>query len=208
MSIEPPAKLWMWIAGKIFSSPGTEGKREGQRSSPAPKQDRLASGTSLLGRLLFFGHLGAVGCAATLALAGVLAFAAVVAGLATALALARVLAFTGVLFLHLLVVGLLVLARVLILRAERRLQRGKQGRSLDCCTGPGDQSCERRTGEQCLCRLCHVKSLLSIRLRNETPSERSLRLVDRESPCPLRLNRLFSAISRRLGAPGQERPVH
>src|SRR5713226_4716596 len=189
MSIEPPAKLWMWIAGKIFSSPGTEGKREGQRSSPAPKQDRLASGTSLLGRLLFFGHLGAVGCAATLALA-------------------RVLAFAGVLFLHLLVVGLLVLARVLILCAERRLQRGKQGRSLDCCTGPGDQSCERRTGEQCLCRLCHVKSLLSIRVRNETPSERSLRLVDRESPCPLRLNRLFSAISRRLGAPGQERPVH
>src|SRR5260370_10622257 len=138
----------------------------GQRSSPAPKQDRLASGTSLLGRLLFFWHLGAVGCATTLALAGVLAFAAVVAGLATALALARVLAFTGVLFLHLLVVGLLVLARVLILRAERRLQRGKQGRSLDCCTGPGDQSCERRTSEQGLCRLCHLKNLLSIRVRN------------------------------------------
>src|SRR5260370_13888089 len=116
MSIEARAKPRKRIGGKRFSSPRTEGKREGQRSSPAPDQDRLASGTSLLGWLLFFGHLGAVGCAATLALAGVLAFAAVVAGLATALALARVLAFTCVLFLQLLIVALLVLARVLILR--------------------------------------------------------------------------------------------
>ena len=43
------------------------------------------------------GHLGAVGCAAALALATVFAFAAVVAGFAAALALAVVLALTGVL---------------------------------------------------------------------------------------------------------------
>src|SRR5258708_30523291 len=64
-----------------------------------------------LGRRLFFGHLGAVGCATALALARVLAFATIVARFAAALALARVLAFTGVLFLHLLVrllVGLLL----------------------------------------------------------------------------------------------------
>src|SRR5260370_1314949 len=112
------------------------------------------------------------------------------------LGLARVLAFTGVLFLDLLVgllVGLLVLARVLILCAERSLQRGKQGRSLDCYTGPGDQSCERRTSEQSLCRLCHLKDLLSIRVRNGTPTGRSFHLVDREPPCPLRLDRLPSA---------------
>src|SRR5260370_18401667 len=66
----------------------SKGKREGQRSSPAPDQGRLASETFFLGRCLFFAPLCALGRAATLALAGVLAFAAVVAGLATALALA------------------------------------------------------------------------------------------------------------------------
>ena len=49
----------------------------------------------MLGRLLFVGHLGAVCCAAALALAGVLAFATGIAGLAAALALAVVLARAG-----------------------------------------------------------------------------------------------------------------
>src|SRR5258708_3089490 len=69
-----------------------------------------------LGRRLFFGHLGAVGCATALALARVLAFATIVARFAAALALARVLAFTGVFFLHLLV-RLLVGLLICILRA-------------------------------------------------------------------------------------------
>ena len=42
-------------------------------------------------------HLGAVGCAAALALAAVLLFAAVVAALAAALTLTVILAFTGML---------------------------------------------------------------------------------------------------------------
>jgi len=78
-------------------------------------------------------RLGAVSCAATLALAGVLAFAAIVAGFAAALSLAIVFAFTG------------VLAFVLIKRGfcERRFARldhagGARGRGscLHCgCTG-------------------------------------------------------------------------
>ena len=49
------------------------------------------------GKLDQLRHLGAVGCAAALALAAVLSFAAVVARLAAALAFAVVLAFTGML---------------------------------------------------------------------------------------------------------------
>ena len=67
-------------------------------------------------------HLGAVGCAAALALAAVLAFAAVVAGLAAALSLAIVLAFTGVL-------GRLVLSGV----AEAGLGRLDRGALRSCC---------------------------------------------------------------------------
>jgi len=80
-----------------------------------------------------------VGPAATLALAGVFALAAVVACLAGALALARVLALAGVSVL--LVLGffrLLILALVLILGAERSLQRGEQSRGFDCRSGPGE----------------------------------------------------------------------
>lgn len=77
--------------------------------------------------------LGAVGCAAALALAGVLAFAAVVTGLAAALSLAIVFAFTGVLALVLIERGL----------SERRFARldhagaaGGRGSCLHCgCAG-------------------------------------------------------------------------
>src|SRR5271169_3277945 len=162
-------------------------RKEGQENSPNPPH-RTAPDLKLLLR-----RLGAIGGATALALAGVLAFAAIVASFATTLALARVLAFTSVLFLDLL----LVLALVLILRAERSLQRRKQGRSLNCCSGSGEQSRERRTGEQSLCRLRHIKSLLSIRMRCEPPSGHSFLLEDRESRCLVRPNWPFAAISRR-----------
>src|SRR5580704_6020485 len=96
--------------------------------------------------VLLLGLLGTIRCAATLALARVFAFATVVTRLAAALALAGVLALASMLFFGLLVV-LLILALVLtlLLGAESRLQRRKQGRSLDCRTGAGEQSRERRT---------------------------------------------------------------
>src|ERR1700688_310233 len=72
-----------------------------EMNRPSITRKSVGSGLGLLVR-----HLGAVCCAAALALAGVLAFAAVVAGLATALTLAGVLAFTGVLFFHLFAGGL------------------------------------------------------------------------------------------------------
>src|ERR1700741_1809865 len=69
----------------------------------------------------------AVSPAAPLALAGVFALASVVPGLAGALALARVLALTGVSVLFVLgFLRHLIRALVLILRAERSLQRRKQ----------------------------------------------------------------------------------
>src|SRR5271169_1392218 len=151
-------------------------RKEGQENSPNPPH-RTAPDLKLLLR-----RLGAIGGATALALAGVLAFAAIVASFATTLALARVLALTSVLFLDFLVV-LLVLALVLILPAERSLQRRKQGRSLDCCSGSGKQSRERRTSQHGLCCLRHIKSLLSIRMRCETPSGHSFLLEDRESRC-------------------------
>src|SRR5713226_8414788 len=98
-----------------------------------------------LGRRLFFGHLGAVGCATALALARVLAFATIVARFAAALALARVLAFTGVLFLHLLV-RLLVGLLLCILSGGGSLRPGEQIRSMDAGAGSREQARDRRTG--------------------------------------------------------------
>jgi membrane protein implicated in regulation of membrane protease activity len=125
---------------------------------------------------------GTIGCATALALARVFAFAAVVTGFATTLALAGVLTLASVLFLGLLVV-LLVLSLVLalILRAQRSLKRGKQSRGLDCRTGPGEQSRERRTSQQSFCRLRHFAILQSIGMSYEALSRRSLRLAALES---------------------------
>src|SRR5260370_30324832 len=83
-----------------------------------------------LGRRLFFGHLGAVGCATALALAIDLAFATIVARFAAALALARALAFTGVLFLHLLL-RLLVGLLLCILSGGRNLRPRGPIRTMD-----------------------------------------------------------------------------
>src|SRR5271155_1284608 len=124
-------KLLNRFAGIPFFRSSTQGKRA-RKSFPAPHV--IAPDFELLLR-----GLGAIGCAAALALARVLAFAAVVVSLAAALAFAGVLPFTSVLFFDFLVV-LLVLVLALILRAERSLQRGEQSRGPDCRTGPGEQS--------------------------------------------------------------------
>src|ERR1700738_3796411 len=125
-------------------TPTEASKKEGQRSSPAPQQERTASGTLLVGWrfLLFVGHLRPVGCATALALARVLAFATIVTGLAAALALARVLALTSVLFLHLLV-GLLLW----FLSRSGSLRPGEQIGSLDAGASAREQARDRRTRE-------------------------------------------------------------
>jgi len=90
---------------------------------PLPQENVVRSRSGRRG--LIVTHFLSIGPATTLALARVLALAAIVAGFATALALARVLTLTGVLFLYLLI-GLLVVALALILRAGRSLQRREQ----------------------------------------------------------------------------------
>src|SRR5260370_9953734 len=107
-----------------------------------------------LGRRLFFGHLGAVGCASALALARVLAFATIVARFAAALALARVLAFTGVLFLHLLV-RLLVGLLLCILSGGGSLRPVEQIRSLDAGAASRAQPRDCGTRQKKQIRLSH-----------------------------------------------------
>src|SRR5216683_1736196 len=119
----------------IFRHASLQGIKVGEGQNRRPPPRREASFWNRRSGWLF----PAVGPAATLALAGVFALAAVVACLAGALALAGVLALTGVSVL--LVLGffrLLILALVLILGAERSLQRGEQSRGFDCRSGPGE----------------------------------------------------------------------
>src|SRR5216684_78606 len=116
--------------------------QRGRQLLPAPLQEQRFTTKLALSRLIFIRHLGAIGCAATLALARVLAFATVVAGLAAALALAGVLAFTGVLFLHLLVSLLLW-----FLSGSGSLRPGEQIGSLDAGAGAREQARDRRTRE-------------------------------------------------------------
>src|SRR5580692_7561379 len=94
-------------------------------------------------RRVLLGHLRAVGCAAALALARVLAFAAVVARFTSTLALAGVLTLASMLFLHLAISWLLV-------RLRSKVRAGEKIRRLDRCTGSGQQSCERCTGDESL----------------------------------------------------------
>jgi hypothetical protein len=106
---------------------------------------------SVLGLLVR--HLGAVGCAAALALAGVLGFAAVVAGLATALTLAGVLAFTGVLFFYLFAGGLV---GTVILSGHSRLDARQQIGRLDACAGACEQARDSRASDEKLIGLSHM----------------------------------------------------
>src|SRR6266436_2700538 len=103
--------------------------QRGRQLLPAPLQsERFTRKLALSRLLLFVRHLGAIGCAATLALA-------------------RVLALAGVLFFCFLV-GLLFCG--LILGAERRLHAREQIGSLNTGAGSREQARDRRTRNQVL----------------------------------------------------------
>src|SRR5207253_992566 len=134
---------------------------------PLPQENVVRSRSGRRG--LIVTHFLSIGPATTLALARVLALAAIVAGFATALALARVLTLTDVLFLYLLI-GLLVVALALILRAVRSLQRREQVWGTNGPRRSGKQSRERRARQDSLCRLRHFQNSPIIRMMCETRS--------------------------------------